>query len=286
MDPFDMDALAKALDGKTLTMPVPAVFGLVGTAPGLIPAAHYALPHHPPHDMRHLAAREIDPLRPYGALRATPAPYRPPALRAVTAPVVPAVTAPAVTAPAPYRPPGGGVQPLCSGCRYCDYASRACAAGIFIIDTDAHGRKHLILVQERETKQYSEPGGRFDTGDGDILTTAQRETLEETRNCANISKSQLASARLIDKRCGRHKYRAYFVHTSGISCSKFYKTDVSRLPAVYQETCAMTRFPLDVMKAQWASTGNIVFTADDGTVKSGRGRCTEMLQEAFRTGVL
>ena len=31
--------------------------------------------------------------------------------------------------------------------------------------------------------------------------------------------------------------------------SKFYKTDVSTLPAVYQETIAMTRFPLDLLKS-------------------------------------
>ena len=72
------------------------------------------------------------------------------------------------------------VTPLCHGCHRCDVKTKACAAGILILDEDASGRWHLILVQDRRTGEYSEPGGRFDSSDGDIAVTARRETLEET----------------------------------------------------------------------------------------------------------
>ena len=178
------------------------------------------------------------------------------------------------------------VTPLCHGCHRCDVKTKACAAGILILDEDASGRWHLILVQDRRTGEYSEPGGRFDSSDGDIAVTARRETLEETRNCADISLSQLARAAKFEKQAGRHNYTCYVVKTSGISCRKFYRTDVSRMPAVYQETSAMTRFPLDTMKALYRSTGKIVLTADNGEVKVGRDRCLEVLEAAFRNGML
>jgi 8-oxo-dGTP pyrophosphatase MutT (NUDIX family) len=57
-------------------------------------------------------------------------------------------------------------------------------AGVLVLLYDHDGGPHLVLTKRTETVAHhrgevSLPGGRFEPGDGDLLTTALRETEEE-----------------------------------------------------------------------------------------------------------
>lgn len=104
----------------------------------------------------------------------------------------------------------------------------------FILIKDYHGR-------------YSDMGGALQPplSDGAIARTAAQELREESRKVFSFRASQLGRCAHVDLAHAGGKYRMYVVplaHARG-ACTRYYRTDPSRLPRAYRETTGMTRFP-------------------------------------------
>lgn len=118
-------------------------------------------------------------------------------------------------------------------------------AGVIIIDFN---KNHVIMFKDH-TNTYNDAGGmnnrREKTRNVNIISqTASRELLEESRGTIYIPPQDLLKYKHVDIESGKYLYRCYIVYQSCVSCTRFYQTDVSKLPYEYQECTRMTRFPI------------------------------------------
>ena len=99
--------------------------------------------------------------------------------------------APTSAAVPAYRPPS--VRSKCTGCEYCHPGTAVCAAGILVIDNG-----DLILVQDKHSRKYGEPGGHYEQKDRCPEIAACRETFESSNSAWRTGGSMGRTASIIN----------------------------------------------------------------------------------------
>lgn len=124
-------------------------------------------------------------------------------------------------------------------------------AGIFIIEN--YNNKPVITLFGNKNKTYGEPGGMIDK-DEEHITTAVRETREETANLINFTEKFI-----MDKGVPvvLNKYICYVIYLEGLS-KKDYRHNIehildSPLKKMWKEMTSMTRIDLEEFKKNFES---------------------------------
>lgn len=124
-------------------------------------------------------------------------------------------------------------------------------AGIFIIEN--YNNKPVITLFGNRNRTYGEPGGMIDKGE-EHITTAVRETKEETANLINFTEKFI-----MDKGIPiiSNTYICYVVYIQGLS-KKDHRHNIdhilnSPIKRMWKEMTSMTRIDLEEFKKNYES---------------------------------
>ena len=123
-------------------------------------------------------------------------------------------------------------------------------AGVIIIEK-YHNKCALFIVQEN-SGVWSIPGGKKEENN-DVVTTAHKELLEETRGFFDISIDILKKCEKVDIKKNDKKYKVYILYVNSdlpISRENYYSNkyllDNSNFPNFWKETKKLDRIYLDI----------------------------------------